>query len=74
MQDFEFENQKGLKLKANSVTLFPVLLVILIAEIIVAYKLRVAYAYVYVFFILYFLRSSLFREIRKKENKGKKER
>jgi len=62
MQDFEFENQKGLKLKANSVTLFPVLLDILIAEIIVAYKLRVAYAPVYAFFILiYFLRSSLFR-------------
>ncbi len=66
LQEFEFENQKGLKLEANSVTLFPVLLVILIGfGIIVAYRLGVAYAPVYVFFILYFLRSSLFREIRK---------
>lgn len=67
LQEFEFENQKGLKLEADSVTLFPVLLVILIGfGIIVAHRLRVAYAPVYVFFILiYFLRSSLFREIRK---------
>jgi len=67
LQDFEFENQKGLKLESDSVTLFPVLLVILIGfGIIVAYRLGVAYAPVYAFFILiYFLRSSLFREIRK---------
>ena len=67
LQEFEFENQKGLKLEADSVTLFPVLLVILITfGIIVAYRLGVAYAPVYAFFILiYFLRSSLFREIRK---------
>lgn len=67
LQDFEFENQKGLKLEADSITLFPVLLVILIGfGIIVAYRLGVAYAPVYAFFILiYFLRSSLFREIRK---------
>ncbi|RLI80362.1 hypothetical protein DRP05_00865 [Archaeoglobales archaeon] len=67
LQDFEFENQKGLKLEADSVTLFPVLLIILIGfGIIIAYRLGVAYAPVYAFFILiYFLRSSLFREIRK---------
>ncbi len=67
LQEFEFENQKGLKLESDSVTLFPVLLIILIGfGIIVAYRLGVAYAPVYVFFILlYFLRSSLFREIRK---------
>ncbi|HDN73546.1 MAG TPA: hypothetical protein ENG16_00800 [Archaeoglobus sp.] len=67
LQEFEFENQKGLKLESDSVTLFPVLLVILISfGIIVAYRLGVAYAPVYAFFILiYFLRSSLFREIRK---------
>jgi|Deesub1362A_J573_1020465.scaffolds.fasta_scaffold00525_18 hypothetical protein len=67
LQEFEFENQKGLKLEADSVTLFPVLLVILIGfGIIVAYRLGVAYAPIYAFFILiYFLRSSLFREIRK---------
>jgi len=67
LQEFEFENQKGLKLEADSVTLFPVLLVILIGfGIIVAYRLGVAYAPVYIFFILlYFLRSSLFREMRK---------
>ncbi len=68
LQEFEFENQKGLKLEADSVTLFPILLVILIGfGIIVAHRLRVAYAPVYVFFILlYFLRSSLFREMRKR--------
>ena len=67
LQEFEFENQKGLKLESDSVTLFPVLLVILIGfGIIVAYRLGVAYAPIYVFFILlYFLRSSLFREVRK---------
>ena len=67
LQEFEFENQKGLKLEADSVTLFPILLVILIGfGIIVAHRLRVAYAPVYVFFILlYFLRSSLFRELRR---------
>ncbi len=67
LQEFEFENQKGLRLESDSVTLFPVLLIILIGfGIIVAYRLGVAYAPVYVFFILlYFLRSSLFREIRK---------
>ena len=67
LQDFEFENQKGLKLESDSVTLFPVLLVILIGfGIIVAYRLGVAYAPVYAFFILiYFLRSSLFREIKR---------
>jgi len=67
LQEFEFENQKGLKLESDSVTLFPVLLVILIGfGIIIAYRLGVAYAPVYAFFILiYFLRSSLFREIRK---------
>lgn len=64
LQEFEFENQKGLKLEADSVTLFPVLLVILIGfGIIVAYRLGVAYAPVHAFFImLYFLRSSLFME------------
>lgn len=66
LQDFEFENQ-GMKLESDSVTLFPVLLVIMIGfGIIVAYRLGVAYAPVYAFFILiYFLRSSLFREMRK---------
>ena len=67
LQEFEFENQKGLKLESDSITLFPILLAILIGfGIIVAYRLGVAYAPVYAFFILiYFLRSSLFREIRK---------
>ena len=67
LQEFGFENQKGLKLEADSVTLFPILLVILIGfGIIVAYRLGVAYAPVYAFFILlYYLRSSLFRELRK---------
>lgn len=67
LQEFEFENQKGLKLESGSLTLFPVLLVILIGfGIIVAYRLGVAYAPVYAFFILiYFLRSSLFRELRR---------
>ena len=66
LQEFGFESGR-LKLKSDSVTLFPVLLVILIGfGIIVAYRLGVEYAPVYAFFILiYFLRSSLFREIRK---------
>ncbi len=67
LQDFEFENQKGLKLESDSVTLFPILLAIVIGfGIVIAYRLGVAYAPIYVFFIiLYFLRSSLFREMRK---------
>ena len=67
LQEFEFENMKGMKLDSDSVTLFPLLLAILIAfGITVAYRLGVHYAPVYAFFILiYFLRSSLFREIRK---------
>ncbi len=66
-QEFEFENAKGLKLDSDEITLFPLLLVILIAfGITVAYRLGVEHAPVYAFFILiYFLRSSLFREIRK---------
>lgn len=66
LQEFGFESGK-LKLESDSVTLFPVLLVILIGfGIIIAYRLGVEYAPVYAFFILiYFLRSSLFREIRK---------
>ena len=68
LQEFGFENQKGLKLESDSVTLFPILLAILIGfGIIIAYRLGVAYAPIYVFFILlYLLRSSLFREIRKR--------
>jgi len=50
LQEFEFENQKGLKLESDSVTLFPVLLIILIGfGIVVAYRLGVAYAPVYAF-------------------------
>ncbi|WP_456469060.1 hypothetical protein [Archaeoglobus sp.] len=66
LQEFGFESGR-LKLKSDSVTLFPVLLVILIGfGIIVAYRLGVEYAPVYAFFILiYFLRSSLFREMRR---------
>ena len=66
LQEFGFESGK-LKLESDSVTLFPVLLVMLICfGIVVAYRLGVDYAPVYAFFILiYFLRSSLFREIRK---------
>lgn len=66
LQEFGFESSR-LRLEADSVTLFPVLLVIVIAfGIIVAYRLGVVYAPVYAFFILiYFLRSSLFRELRK---------
>ncbi len=66
-QEFEFENARGLKLESDEVTLFPLLLVILIAfGITVAYRLGVEYAPVYAFFIvIYFLRSSLFREVRK---------
>jgi hypothetical protein len=68
LQELEFENQMGrFKLESDSITLFPVLLIIFIGfGIILAYRMGVAYAPVYVFFIfLYFLRSSLFREIRK---------
>jgi len=67
LQEFEFENMKGMKLDSDSITLFPLLLAILIAfGITVAYRLGVDYAPVYAFFILiYFLRSSLFREMRK---------
>jgi len=67
LQEFEFENMKGMKLDSDSVTLFPLLLAIMIASgITVAYRLGVDYAPVYAFFILiYFLRSSLFREMRK---------
>ena len=66
LQDFEFES-KGLKLESDSVTLFPLLLLFVMGfGIIVAYRLGVSYAPVYAFFILiYILRSSLFREIRK---------
>ena len=66
LQEFGFESGK-LKLESDSVTLFPVLLVMLICfGIVVAYRLGVDYAPVYAFFILiYFLRSSLFREMRK---------
>lgn len=66
-QEFGFENAKGLKLDSDEITMFPLLLVILITfGITVAYRLGVEYAPIYAFFILiYFLRSSLFREIRK---------
>jgi len=66
LQEFGFESGR-LKLESDSVTLFPVLLVMLICfGIVVAYRLGIEYAPVYAFFILiYFLRSSLFREIRK---------
>lgn len=68
LQELEFENQMGrFKLESDSMNLFPVLLVIFIGfGIILAYRMGLAYAPVYVFFIfLYFLRSSLFREVRK---------
>ena len=66
LQEFGFESGK-LKLESDSVTLFPVLLVMLICfGIVVAYRLGVDYALVYAFFVvIYFLRSSSFREIRK---------
>ncbi|KUK07725.1 MAG: hypothetical protein XD48_0060 [Archaeoglobus fulgidus] len=66
LQEFGFESGR-LRLESDSVTLFPLLLVILIGfGIIIAYRLGVEYAPVYAFFIvIYFLRSSLFREIRK---------
>ena len=65
LQEFDFENER-FKLPKKSVTLFPLFLLFIIGTILfVAFRVGYQHASIYsVFLILYFLRSSLFRELR----------
>ena len=65
LQEFDFENER-FKLPKKSVTLFPLFLLFIIGTILfVAFRVGYQHASIYsVFLILYFLRSSLFREPR----------
>ena len=65
LQEFDFENER-FKLPKKSVTLFPLFLLVIIGTILfIAFRVGYQHASIYsVFLILYFLRSSLFKELR----------